>query len=533
MTEALAERRHAEGDDDASWFASRAVDLAVLLLVVAAFVYTMQLTSRSYFFADDWRLVHQSQSFGGLFKPYNNHLSFLILATYRVLLEIFGFDYTPARAVGFLALFAVPLAYYVTTRRQFGALLAALLTLPLIWYGRYIELFPGAFNHFLALIGGIVCAAALNRGRRADWLLGASLIFALSSAGGGVAVAAACLVHNACTRPAVRRWLVVVAPSMLWFVWWFFSERTLSDLGPYALSTSQTVRFVRDLSYTPFESVALGVGAVAVVLVIAYVGYGIWTCSKGLKHGANFLAWTIALGVWAYGIAQNRGVLASVATFRYRYVALGIALLAVVPRRTIVWPNRVAIATNRRVLVAVVIVLVLGSARAVAVHNDMHTSATQFAGFGRVARDDVRVATLDPPVVAANTVMPFTLGGLHAGELRHLVGRYGHAPSATRATVDQRLVDDRVVNASDQGARTQGCTPLAAPFTYRPIAPFRQVVWAPDHSVTVDVRRFGDRWVRLATAGPHRALLLALPSLNSTQPWQIRADGACRAGVGT
>ena len=105
--------------------------------------------------------------------------------------------------------------------------------LPLVWYGRYISLNPSQLNHYLALLGGIGCAAALNRGRRADWVLAGSLAFSLCSAGGGVAVAAACLVHNALHASAAatlarRAW----SRHSLWLVWWLIAVGHTSDTGP-------------------------------------------------------------------------------------------------------------------------------------------------------------------------------------------------------------------------------------------------------------------------------------------------------------
>ena len=122
-------------------------------------------------------------------------------------------------------------------------------------------------------------------------MLAAALTLSLCSAGGGVAVAAACVVHNACTRAPVRRWLAVLGPSLLWFVWWLTANGGPTDLGPFGLSASNTVRFIRDLAYTPFDSAARGNAVVAVALLAAFVGYGIWAVSKGLRAGANFLAW--------------------------------------------------------------------------------------------------------------------------------------------------------------------------------------------------------------------------------------------------
>ena len=530
---ATGRRRRAAGGGP--WLAQHPVEIAFALLVGAAFVYSLRITRQSYFFSDDWRLIGQAGSFRGLFRPYNDHLSVIILANFRALIEVFGFAYTPFRVVGLLGLFAVPASYFVTTRRPFGAPLAALLALPLVWYGRYISLNPSEYNHYLALVGGIGCAAALNRGRRADWVLAAALAFSLCSAGGGVAVAAACLVHNACTRPPLRRWLAVVVPTLLWLVWWLIAVGHFTDLGPVAMTTSQKLRFVRDLAYTPFESAALGVGVLAVVLMAAYVGYGIWSLSKGLKAGANFVAWTIGLLVWAVGVINNRGALASVETFRYRYVALGLVLLAVVPRRPIVWPERFPLATDRRWLLAGAgVVLALGTARALAVRSDMQATATQLGQFGRNTRGVALVTELGPTVVADDTVMPRGLGSLRADEVRALFGQYGRPFRTSRATADQQLVDLHLLASVPDGSRNPKlrCRKLTKPFGYQPKRPFWQFLWSRKRPYTVEVRRFGDQWVRLDTVGAGQAVKLVLPDIGVDEPFHIRAIGACRVGAG-
>ena len=377
MTAEAGARGRRRSERVGSWLASHAVEIAFALLVMAAFAYSLRLTRSYFFFLDDWLLVKQGSSAGGWFRPYSDQMGLIIIGTWRVLAELFGFTFTPFRVVGMVGLYAVPAGYFLTTRRQLGAVVAALLALPLVWYGRYISLIPAQLDHFLVLLGGIGCAAALNRGRRADWVLAGSLAFALCSGGGGGAVAAACLVHNLCTRAPLRRWLAVLVPAFAWLVWWLIEVGRASDLGGYTMTTSQMLHFVRDLAYSPFEATALGVGGVAMVLVAAFVAYGIWTLSKGLNAGANFVAWSTGFLVWAVGIAINRGPLfASVTAFRYRYVALGLLLLAVVPRRPIVWPARFPIDTDRRFVIAgAVVVLALGSARGLAVRDDMRTTA--------------------------------------------------------------------------------------------------------------------------------------------------------------
>jgi hypothetical protein len=511
----------------------------------------MHITARSYYLADDWKVTRQAGSLGGLFKPYNDHLSFVILGVYRVIVELFAFDYTPARLVGFAVLFAVPLAYFATARRQLGAFVAALLALPLIWYGRYIDLFAGAFNHYLALLGGIACAAALNhdrRDRRADWALGGALVLSLCSAGGGVAVAAGCVVHNLCTRAPWRRWFAVLAPSFLWVAWWLTSESSSSkSLGPDQQSTAHVLTFVRNLAYTPFESIALGVAWIAMALVGLYIVYGLWTLSKGLRNGANWIAWSVALVVWGYGVATDRTGLASVTVFRYRYVALGIALLAVVPRERLVWPARIPFGADRRALaVATVIVIALGSARAFAVRSDMSASAKQYAAFGQTTRGTAMVVELGPSVIANDVTMPFLLGGplfapdpkradagdsavqnLDAGDIRRLFARYGSPTDTTAATIDRQLVEHGIVYSVGAGSLAGAhCSALEAPFRYRS-ASGGLYLWSRGE-FTVDVRRFGDKWVRVGSGRPGQVVSVVLPSLDATRAWGVRAIGACR-----
>ena len=519
----------------ASWLASNAVEIVFIVLVVGAFAYSLRITRQAFFFADEWRVIRQAGSFTGMFDQYNHSLSVVTMILDRSLVELFGFTYTPFRVVGLACLFAVPLTYFLTTRRQFGAVLAAFLGFPLLWYGRYVSLDPSEHNHNLALLGGIGCAAALNRGRRADGVLAAALTLSLCSAGGGVAVAAACLVHNACTRAHFRRWLAVLGPSAAWFAWWLIVVGKSPDLGPLALTTSQTIKFIRGLAFTPFVSAGLGNEWLGYVLLGAFVIVGIRMVSKGLDAGANFLAWSIGVLVWALGLATSRGVLANTATFRYRYGALALVLLAVVPRRPIRWPRRFPIATDRRyVLAGACAVLLLGGARGLAVRSDLQAYAAQQAGFGRAARGETLVLGLGPTVVGDDVVLSFGFGGLRAGALRSLLSEYHNPLATSRATIDHKLVDLGLVLSRPDGTRDNACKQLTKPFTYQPPGGISSLfLWSRDYPFVVDVRRFGRDWVRLDHARPGEALRIELPGFGgvaASEPWQVRADSACRVG---
>ena len=219
-----------------SWFARRpvtrhvvpassgfglAADVGFGAVALVSACYLMYVGRDSWFFADEWLMAEQVRFPSGLVKPYNGHLSVLILGLYRGLLEVFGFgDYTPYRLAGVVSFVAVSVAMYVVMRREVGAVAAVVSGVLLLWpAGLTVE--PGGLNHSLAAVGAIVCAYGLNgSGRRRDLLVTGGLSFALLSTGGGVAVMAATLVHCIVTRPPWRRWILVAVPSLLWIAWY-------------------------------------------------------------------------------------------------------------------------------------------------------------------------------------------------------------------------------------------------------------------------------------------------------------------------
>ncbi len=507
------------------------MEIVFALLVVAAFAYSLRISRSFYFYVDDWRGFEQGTSLGGLFRPYNDQMGVVIIGTYRALAELFGIAFTPFRVLGIVGLFTVPAAYFLTTRRQFGAVLAALLALPLLWYGRYVSLNPSQLDHFLALLGGIGCAAALNRGRRADWVLAGSLAFALASGGAGVAVAAACGVHNLCTRAPLRRWLAVLVPALAWFAWWLIEVGQASQAKVQAMTLSEALQFVRDVVYTPFDSAALGFGVLAMLLAAAFVAYGIWILSRGLDAGANYVAWSMGAIVWAIGLVNSRGLGASVTVFRYRYVTLVLILLAIVPRRPIVWPARFPIDRDRRLIIlGALVILLLGSARGVAVRDDLRADSDVWSKLGLVTRGETMMVKLGPGVVPDDTELSFEMGRLRAAELRALFADYGNPLSARRATAD-RYVAEGGVRVDPDGTRTGSCRPLTRPFTYEPARFSVQRLWSANTPFTVDVRRFGDQWIRVGRGRPGTALRVVLPGFGVETPWQVRAQGACRVGA--
>ena len=510
------------------------VEIAFGLVLLLAFIGLMQMTTGTYFFGDDWSLLFQARTVGGMLEPYNGHLSVIILGVYRAFIELFGFSYGPFQTLGLVCLLAVPATFFFTTRRVLGPPLAAIMALSLLGFAE-MELNPAWFNHYLALIGGIGCAAALNRGRRGDVPVALLLALSLAAAGGGVAVAAACLVHSACTRAPRARWLAVLAPCVLWGLWWlaFGREARFRGLGA-SPSLSDSVAVARDIAWSPFAHIG-SAGPVAAALVVAFVGYGVWVLRQGLAQAASFLGWTAALVVWSAGVAYARSTFSLVGEivgvpYRYQLLALGFTLLAVVPPRPIAWPPRFPLATDRRWLTtSAVAILAIAAVGWSAVRADVRDRSDAIASRTRLTRGEMVAADLGPAAIEDDVRMGPRFFWLHADDVRTVLRRYETPFESTVRTADRQLVDLRVPIARQADAVGLPCQRLTEPMEWLQESRHALFLWSDQPTWTVSVRRFGSEWIELASGGPADTFRLFLPPLSSEVPWEVRADGACLA----
>lgn len=406
------------------------VDVAFGVVVVATFVYLLRISADGWFYLDDWGLIEQAGSLRGIFRPYSGHLSVGILAIYRTLAELVGFEYGPYRVVGFLCLLAIPVAFHLTTRRLLGPPVAAVLALSTIAYAN-LELRPSSLNHYLVVLGAIAAAAALNRGPRADWLLAGGLALALAGASGGSAVAVACLAHNLATRPARRRWAVVLTPFALWALWFLLVART--DQRPIdRQGLGDAVDTATTIGWTPFQHLGLQQPVLAAALLVAFLGYGAWRLRQGVDEAANFLAWTAGLAAWCGGLGLARGPDALVngywqlgpVVFRYQVVTLAFVLLALVPRHPIQWTLRVpALAGGRGRLVGAAAILAVSGLAAWALNDPIQDRATAYERKGWEMRSVVLELRADDQ--NRFPVPGLAFFDLDANEVLHLLDRYG------------------------------------------------------------------------------------------------------------
>jgi hypothetical protein len=522
---------------------SHTVDVAFGLLTAAWVWYLLHLTRSFYFWTDDLRVLEQAGSWSGFLKPFHQALALPSLALSRASAGVGHLSYFPYRLLFVVSLAAVSVTYYLTTRRQFGPPLAAILAMPLLWASG-ANLQAAELNHYLALVGAIVCAALLNRGPRADGLLAATLLFAVAAAGPGQVAAGACVVHSIIVRAPWRRWLAILAPTAIYGVWVVVYSPG-SQRVP--VTTTQMFEIVRDLFLAPFYQVGVGKWPLAAVLVVAFFVWGAIQLRQGIRNGANFIAWTAAMVGWSLGLIYSRGADSHASVFRYAFVSLGFALLAVVPRQPIRWPERFPVTSRRVLAVGALVVVAFGALRADYARPSLRRDATFYAAMGRKAEGTVEVVQLGPDVIADNTPLPFFgYSNPHgtAGDMRSLMTRYGTPFHATTTNIDQNLVDLGTVESTLGGSKRSGaCTPLTGPVSLRPTSigeavlgvpppgrpstgALRYALWAKV-PVTIEVRRFGDHWVHLSTVPASRIFRLTLPVLASAQPWSVRADGAC------
>lgn len=515
------------------------IDVAFAALVLVTAGYRIWLARDSYYVIDDWLLLRQANA-GQFLDPYNDHLSVLILALWRMLSALGGTSYVPILVVGTLAGAAVPAAVYVTVRDKLGPPVAALVGVVLLW-SHTANLFAATLNHYLVLVAAAACALLLDRGRRADPYLAGGIVLAFLSAGGAVAVAAACIVHSACTRAPLRRWAAVLAPTALWLLWNLTIARgaesastsvtaSASD-GPISLALDG-VRYARDLFDDAIADLLIGWGAAGTVALIAFLAAGVAIVRKGLVHGANYLAWVAAMLVWSTGLiysgrAEASAIFGTGRPLRYVLSLLVFAIFALLPRRPVRWSSLEARHPEllRRAPLVVGVVLVLFTGLRIATTVDAtRDAADETTVAGRRAFAVVQLASGGPTVLPDDEQLGFVMGFLDAGQIREILARQGQDLERSGGEIDQALVDGGVVRTEVGPATDDPCARTSK--RYKPGTSGTVVLRSDEASWTVSVRALGDEWIEVVDAQAGEQVTVKLPT-GLAIPWLVRADGAC------
>ncbi len=161
------------------------------------------------------------------------------------------------------------------------------------------------------------------------------------------------------------------------------------------------------------------------------------------------------------------------------------------------------------------------------------------------------VLGLGPDVIPDRT--PVTFFGFDnphgtAGQARSLMDRYGSPFDATlRPPIRISSISASPEPESVASARTAGAERSTSPLKIKPTSfgeaqlglpvprvppptpgPFQYRLWS-SKPFTVEMRRYGDHWVRLADAPANHNVFLTLPVLATEGPYEIKANGACLA----
>jgi hypothetical protein len=514
------------------------------LIVAGTFVAHVWLSNGYVFFADDWRVAQQSQSFGGLFESYNSHLSVVPLLLFRVVLAVTGFDtYLPFRVACALAAGAAAIALFVAVRARLGAAPALVVATIMLWYPTF-GILPSTFSHFVALAATIVCGWALPReGRRMDIVVAVAAVVALCSSGVGVAGVVGALVFLLVRGAPLRRWLAVVVPAALWLAWWALVAESTELLFPR--STSQLVDFAVDGIWLSFKGLVGRNTVLASLLAALFVVNFVVRVRQGRRAAAAPIAWTTALVFWWLGLAYSRESFLPPDTFRYTLVGSAFVVLAFLPPTEVprwralttrwtryAWPATAAAIAIAAVIVAVNAGNVADGARAVRQEHQQLLASYLVALQGPSAvPDGERINGV--PVLSAR-------------EFRDLVDDIGAPLDLPVDAPDRFLVQRARLRLAPAARGASACDrpsgvvqtqfvkpePLLSELyfgTKVPLnpAPVTVRVDSGDEETVVEVRRFEDSWTTVGRLSPQTSADLTFPAFGSLTPWEVRAQDGC------
>jgi hypothetical protein len=518
------QRRRERPDTDPSIPAPplTAVDGAYGVLLLGTFVTYLRLTSGFFFWADDWQLARRGHSFNDYFEPYNEHLTLVPIAIYHVLLGIFGFHtYLPLRLVAIGSVAAISAAMFVLARARIGVPFAAILSVWLLWSPGF-ALFPGTFNHYLALAATILCAIVLTReGARADIGLAITLTFALCCSGVGAAAAVGCLTYAVLNRSPLRRFVAIAVPTAAWALWWLTRGRTSASDLVKRPTLGQTVHATSSGIVRSFETLAAGNRVLAAIIALLFVANLVWRVSQGARAASNAIAWIAALGAWWVGVAYSRGELVSLVAFRYEYVGAALLVLAFMPPSPVQWSSRALRSPGVAAAVLAVGVLI-----AFAYHGETFHDAHIQDAYGRLTKQQLVVANLGPAAVPDNVQYTLHLGFVTAGQYRQLVHEYGRPFDTTTTAPDADII--RLGHIRLTPELRPGSVACAARPTVLAVPPDSNVVVRTGAQASrVAVRRFGARFVPLGEVGANSSATITLPGLFSKTRWIVTVERGC------
>ena len=497
------------------------VDVVFLVLVVATASLWVHDTAGEWFSVDDWLLANQAQHARGLLTPFNGNMSLVMIAVYRVMFGIWGFStYLPFRIVGAASLGGVTIAMYFTAKGRIGRPLATVAAAILLW-PHLLDLTPAALNHWLGLIAGIGCAYVLNQPERrgSNALLGGLLTFALASAAGGVAFAVGSILFCFCVRPSTRRWLAVIAPTILWGIWWLTKARDAGDGMVVHLGTGQKARTIYSGLWNTLVTCGGGNVIVATVISLLIFARVVQVARHGRDESANAFAWLTSAVFWWVGVVWQRGTYSSQAVFRYQFYAIALILLSMMPRQPLVWPQWVHYTGVRsRAFAASAVPVVVVAGLIAGNWTRTRDSSRILSVFSIPDRPSVMVANLGASVIPDQTIVG---GYLRAETLRDNLAYYGGAPRDADGR-DRIVLDLARKTPVDTTSAAAACVSLTMPFV-KGVATTIDVTGAAQ-PVSLQARITGRRWQKVIGIGANETVRIQFPTLAAVVPIHFRTE---------
>lgn len=179
-------------------------------------------------FVDKGGGVVQVDGLEYLFAPHNGHLVILGRLFYELLFGLFGTDYFWFRVAEVAGVLACSGLFFVLAWRRTSPAIALVFTLSLLTlgYANEVLMWPFDLHTLYSAALGLGAFLALEReDRRGDVLACVLLVLSVAMLEVGVAFAVGAAVSILLRDDRSRRIWIVVAPILLYFVWWLWARK--------------------------------------------------------------------------------------------------------------------------------------------------------------------------------------------------------------------------------------------------------------------------------------------------------------------
>jgi hypothetical protein len=511
---------------------------AVLLLAGGVLLY--HLTRGTSFLFDDWSYVlgRRGGSPATYLDPHNQHLSLIPIAIYKLLFATVGIgSYAPYRALVIVCHLACCALLFVYARTRIGTWPALLATAALLLLGPAWEdiLWPFQMAWLISLGAGLGALLALDRRTRGgDALACALTIVALAGSGLGLPIALGIAVDVALGRRCRRDAWIIVAPLVLYALWWigyqqgagissgsilsapWFATREAASVAGSLFGLAGTIGLDQ-----PGSLLAFGAPLLALGLVLG--GVRLWQLGS---VSPRMLALTTTLVTFWLATAISRAYLGNPYASRYIYLGALFGLLLAI---------ELAQGLSLRWPVSAVLAVVALAAIASNV-GILRTQASLLRDYGQATTADLGALEISrgliPPGYIAHGLPGYPLVTVPARQFLALTHTLGNPAAGvgtiesddepTRVDVDGELIAiQRLAPVSNGQASRIGCRRRQA--ATQLIYPRGGIaVRAATAPVQVGVRRFADQFQPIGTVAAGSAGELHIAPDSAAVPWRLQ-----------